>query len=143
MCGSCSLRCHLLRIWEYLMKEVKKPKEFWLDIATPYGDPCDFISNEDPYETAKRTGNEPCVSATNIHVIEYSAYEEIKNNLETVIKIGVEGQREINRKLTVDINKVKSDLSIAIETLTSISKNSCCDTCQEAKRVALSALKRL
>lgn len=38
-------------------------REFWLDICTPFGDPCDFISE-----------GKPCslVSATNIHVIEKS-----------------------------------------------------------------------
>lgn len=37
-----------------------KQREFWLDICTPYGDPCDFISKK-PHEHP---------SATNIHVRE-------------------------------------------------------------------------
>lgn len=51
-------------------------REFWLDICTPYGDPCDFIHNKDPYEEAKNNNTHAVVSATNIHVIEYSAYEQ-------------------------------------------------------------------
>lgn len=52
-----------------------KPREFWLDIATPYGDPCDFISEGKPNEHP---------AATNIHVIEKSAYREIKQELHQV-----------------------------------------------------------
>ncbi len=54
---------------------MSKPREFWLDIATPYGDPCDFIHNVDPIKEAKRLGTYPSVAATNIHVIEYSAHQ--------------------------------------------------------------------
>jgi len=61
-------------------------REFWLDIATPYGDPCDFIHTECPYEEAKRLGTHPCVSATNIHVIEYSALEESQKQCDLLDK---------------------------------------------------------
>lgn len=54
-----------------------KPREFWLDIATPYGDPCYFIHDEDPYVYAKRTKTNLLISATNIHVIEKSAYDAV------------------------------------------------------------------
>lgn len=61
-----------------------KPREFWLDIATPYGDPCDFISTQDPYKVAAENGTHPCVSATNIHVIEYSAYQSALDRIKTM-----------------------------------------------------------
>lgn len=69
------------------MKTINKPQEFWLDIATPYGDPYDFINLEDPYMKAKRTNTHAIVSATNIHVIEYYAYENLKAQLEIYEKI--------------------------------------------------------
>lgn len=42
-----------------------EPRRWWLDICTPYGDPCDFISNK-PHSNP---------SATNIEVVEASAYD--------------------------------------------------------------------
>lgn len=62
------------------------PREFWLDYCTPYGDPCDFIHTEDPHETAKKNGTHPCISATNIHVIEFSAYQSLAEELEQARK---------------------------------------------------------
>lgn len=44
-----------------------KPKEFWLDIPTRYGDPCDFISEGKPHDMP---------AATNIHVIEKSRFRQ-------------------------------------------------------------------
>lgn len=52
--------------------ELNKPRQFWLDIATPYGDPCDFIHTEDPHKAAERNNTHCCISATNIHVIEFA-----------------------------------------------------------------------
>ena len=46
-----------------------KPRRFWLDICTPYGDPCDFISEGEPPSL---------VSSTNIEVIEASAYDALE-----------------------------------------------------------------
>ncbi len=40
-------------------------------------------------------------------------------------------------------DKLRADLKLAVEALKSISKNSCCDKCQEAKLVSLEALKEL
>lgn len=57
------------------MTKIKK-REWWLDIATPYGDPCDFIHNEDPMVSAKRNGIQPIISATNIHVIAADYHEQ-------------------------------------------------------------------
>jgi hypothetical protein len=55
------------------MTDLKNPREWYLDLATEYGDPCDFVSTE-PHE---------CPAATNIHVIEYGAYSEaIKQKLQ-------------------------------------------------------------
>ena len=45
----------------------EKPREFWLDLASRHGDPCDFVSEGKPHEI---------VSSTNIHVIEISAYRK-------------------------------------------------------------------
>jgi hypothetical protein len=61
-----------------LVSEKKSYREFWLDIATPYGDPCDFIHTEDPEIRAKRNGTHfgPC--ATNIHVVEASKVEDLQ-----------------------------------------------------------------
>ncbi len=39
-----------------------------------------------------------------------------------------------------ELQSANAKLAVAIEKLTSISKNGCCDNCQEAKLVALSAL---
>lgn len=43
-----------------------------------------------------------------------------EKELDTVIKIGVEGQREINRKLSIENEKLKSDLQIAVDALKEI-----------------------
>ena len=66
--------------------QTAKAREFWLDIATPYGDPCDFIHDEDPYVRAKREGHHPCVSATNIHVIEHAPVMELIAKLESALQ---------------------------------------------------------
>lgn len=59
-------------------------KEYWFDIATPYGDPCDYISVGKPHEHP---------SATNIHVIEYSEYERL---LKSLIKIADMTKPDLN-----------------------------------------------
>lgn len=55
------------------------------------------------------------------HSIDLAKHEEIvgeiKKELDTVIKIGVEGQREINRKLSVENKKLKANLEKAINSL--------------------------
>ena len=56
-------------------------REWWLDIATPYGDLCDFIHDADPYAVAKKNGTHPCVSATNIHVTDHAQVEKLKRAL--------------------------------------------------------------
>jgi hypothetical protein len=55
-----------------------KPKEYWLDIATACGDPCDFISEGKPHKTP---------AATNIHVIEYSAFEKAIEALKDMVAV--------------------------------------------------------
>ncbi len=55
---------------------MSKPREFWLDIATPYGDPCDFISEGKPHDHP---------AATNIHVIEKTAFDELDDILHSVM----------------------------------------------------------
>lgn len=59
-----------------------------------------------------------------IHVIRYSVHkaalkeiERLKTELETVIKIGVEGQREINRKLSAVNDKIRSENQMMKESL--------------------------
>lgn len=56
---------------------MSKPREFWLDICTPFGDPCDFISEGKPCEL---------VSDTNIHVIEKSAYDALAAKLAIAVE---------------------------------------------------------
>lgn len=58
----------------------KAPRRWWLDICTPHGDPCDFIS-EKPHDRP---------SSTNIEVIEASAYDAIakeRDDLERALAI--------------------------------------------------------
>jgi hypothetical protein len=43
--------------------------------------------------------------------------DKLQAELDQVIKIGVEGQREINRKLSVELAKCKADLTVAVEAL--------------------------
>lgn len=68
---------------------------------------------------------------------------ELKEELKQVLSIGVKMQREVNRKLSVKYDNLKQALDVAIDNLTSISKNSCCDQCQQAKLVAASALQKI
>lgn len=53
-------------------------REFWLDLATQHGDPCDFVSEGKPHEL---------VSSTNIHVIEKSAYNKAIRALKKIDKM--------------------------------------------------------
>lgn len=55
---------------------MNKPREFWLDLATQHGDPCDFVSEGKPNNL---------VASTNIHVIEKSAYDELKEKYELLL----------------------------------------------------------
>lgn len=60
------------------------------------------------------------------HNIDKENHEKIvsfyKKELDTVIKIGVEGQREVNRKLSVEIAKLKEQNAILIEALKNVSE---------------------
>ena len=62
----------------------RKPREFWLDLASNYGDPCDFVSEGEP-------NKDP--AATNIHVREVLPEpefpeEEFKSFLSNLCKAG-------------------------------------------------------
>lgn len=46
-----------------------------------------------------------------IHFVDYATYESLKKELDQVIKIGVEGQREINRKAHEENKKLLDTLN--------------------------------
>ena len=71
-----------------------KAKQYWLDICTPHGDPCDFIHTSNP-----KLNKHPMISSTNIHVIEYSAYEELKKELVALQKIHQEAWKMMTNRI--------------------------------------------
>lgn len=52
-------------------------------------------------------------------------------------------QQKTEEALEAVNDLLSRDVKIAVKTLESISRNSCCETCQEAKLVAREALKKL
>ena len=80
------------------MTEEKKHREFWMAKSQ-----IKFYQDE----TEPKIYPDAYVKCGPIEDI----IEELKAELATVIKIGVEGQREINRKLTVEIAQLKSKQS--------------------------------
>lgn len=65
-----------------------KPKEFWVTVGHyPLANPKHHAYPDKPEEPANR-------------FIEYSAYEKLKEELKMVREIGVEGQRNLNDKLS-------------------------------------------
>jgi len=65
----------------------------------------------------------------------FTSFERIKANNESLLEAW---KKESNENVSL-----KAKLEVALNGLSSISKNSCCDSCQEAKLVALSTLKQL
>lgn len=53
------------------------PRIFWLDLASRYGDPCDFVSEEFKHKHP---------AATNIKVIEYAAFEKQSSQLKELVE---------------------------------------------------------
>ncbi len=102
-----------------------KPREFWLDICTPYGDPCDFIHTKNPYEEAKRNGTHPCVSATNIHVVEYTALTKANAIIEV---------------LEADVKEVSYHLKNMLSWIDSAKEIKWSDNFLEAQKLARQAL---
>lgn len=83
-----------------------KLREFWLDIATPYGDPCDFVSEGTPHSHP---------SVTNIHV------REVSPELDAAY---IDCYRALNRIVNPGSNKMTLDKAvfIASEALATIKK---------------------
>lgn len=52
-----------------------------------------------------------------IHIIEFSAYEKVKDDLRMALEIGVEMQREVNRKQYKEFKIISAKLEIAINCL--------------------------
>lgn len=85
------------------MSQQKNPREFWIDFK--------IGGHEASQQTTEVSLHKLSYPYKNIiHVIEFSAYQHLQSELEalkkdhaTVLKYGVEGQREINRKLTVEL----------------------------------------
>lgn len=75
-----------------------------------------------------------CTEVCSVHekCMWFSALESQKSNYETAVHRMEKAQSQLQ--------SANAKLMLAIEKLTSISKNSCCDNCQEAKLVALEAL---
>ena len=67
------------------MSDESKPRDFWLEIVTQYGDPCDFIHDHDPKVRARANGTHDCYG-TLTHVIEYSAYKAMKEKLDIAVE---------------------------------------------------------
>jgi len=57
---------------------------------------------------------------------------------------GIESHYHVShREMAEEILKLRKQLEIAVVDLTSISKNRCCDMCQEAKLVAIKTLSKI
>jgi len=74
---------------------------------------------------------------------QFDAYKAGWSECESHMQARIDTLDEIDGVKEDIISHLKSKLEVALKYLTSISKNGCCDNCQEAKLVALEALAQL
>lgn len=109
---------------------VDRPKEYF--IVPSWGE---------IYSSLKKAQDNNVDGENIIHVIDFEAYEKVKIALNEQCRLlGISGTREL--KLFTEIQKLEADNEILRAGLISISKNSCCDQCQQAKLVAVSTLSK-
>lgn len=93
---------------EELVNAVKNKKtmpesvEYWIQKGTP-----DLIA--DSFFEAEGFCYGTREELPIIHVIEYSAYRQLQNDLKMALEIGVEMQREVNKKLSVENEQLKAE----------------------------------
>ena len=111
------------------MSEIK-PKEFWIEEANDKPNEWFFGA---AYHSQVPDGK------LDIHVIEASAYTALRKRCEEINRM-LYDQIEQGYALMEIINAKEARIAELEAALESISKNSCCEQCQEAKLVARAAL---